>query len=582
VIQQVLRLTTRAARLFGVNAIQEQVRALDRRGDMLDLTPPDELFDVLRSPLAALGFGLDFVHRNDLAGGRRPLATVTSPDWQALLLYLSPSLLQESSSENIHSLTGLAALFEPQEHVYLLSTPAQMPVGFFSATDWMTQAQGVDFRYVSAKSVIDVAREPERRQAAIVRSMLGLPDTRVMRRLQSGEPESAAGSEAQSPRDPAAPDLPRAAVERVTAILERRAKLRGDARKYFGELLDRSQLGRSWAQTGGSPLTGDADADARRVVSWAGNRGPHPSDARYTTLGSLLFAALKDASVEEAADLLAVIQVHRLSRDARIVESLGVVPQLPSSSAPGVAADFFDDFLIEPEIGSELDPELQGLFQPDVQTWDVGFVSRAVAHSAAVCRVETVEGKTLGTGFLVARTCVLTCHHVLPRRDGREEIEPAQVVLRFGCLTGPSGEEGRGILVRLATDTPVLTTSPVNELDFALLQIEVYENSLLKAEPLRGTDGRLPARGDAIHMLHHPGGATMKLTLSPDGVSRVYADQSVLQYVSKTGGGSSGSPCFDDSWALIGVHRAERGTLYGALREGILFRSIREQIRTWL
>ena len=62
----------------------------------------------------------------------------------------------------------------------------------------------------------------------------------------------------------------------------------------------------------------------------------------------------------------------------------------------------------------------------------------------------------------------------------------------------------------------------------------------------------------------------MKVALSCNGVVDVDANSGKIQYVNKTAGGSSGSPCFNEDWELVALHHAERSRSFGSIREGIL------------
>ena len=57
-------------------------------------------------------------------------------------------------------------------------------------------------------------------------------------------------------------------------------------------------------------------------------------------------------------------------------------------------------------------------------------------------------------------------------------------------------------------------------------------------------------------------------------------------YIKFRDGGSSGSPCFDESWNLVALHHAQINRLFGAvrgsIRQGILFNSIYEEIKSYL
>ncbi len=78
----------------------------------------------------------------------------------------------------------------------------------------------------------------------------------------------------------------------------------------------------------------------------------------------------------------------------------------------------------------------------------------------------------------------------------------------------------------------------------------------------------------------------MKVSISRDGITGVYQERGLIQYVSKTEPGSSGSPCFDENWNLVALHHAQRDRMFssirGTIREGILFNSIYQEIESYL
>ena len=44
------------------------------------------------------------------------------------------------------------------------------------------------------------------------------------------------------------------------------------------------------------------------------------------------------------------------------------------------------------------------------------------------------------------------------------------------------------------------------------------------------------------------------------------------------GGGSGGSPCFDEAWQPVTIHRAEQARLFGAVREGVLLSRLHAEL----
>ena len=74
----------------------------------------------------------------------------------------------------------------------------------------------------------------------------------------------------------------------------------------------------------------------------------------------------------------------------------------------------------------------------------------------------------------------------------------------------------------------------------------------------------------------------MKVAISSDAVTGVYRESGKIQYVNKTMVGSSGSPCFNDSWKVVALHRALKYRSFGSIREGILFGAIFPEIEEFL
>jgi endonuclease G, mitochondrial len=176
----------------------------------------------------------------------------------------------------------------------------------------------------------------------------------------------------------------------------------------------------------------------------------------------------------------------------------------------------------------------------------------------------------------VGPNLVLTNYHVLVFNSGDKLEENAKnTVLRFGCFSSKNDpSEGQGF--RLASD-PIVDQSPVDEHDFLLLRVEdaIQGEEAIRPAPL---DPSIPAEKSPLNIIHHPFGDTMKLSLSGNGVTGIYSDKGLLQYVTRAAEGSSGSPCFNDEWNVVGLHHAQRARSFGSIREGILVHAIYDRI----
>lgn len=115
-----------------------------------------------------------------------------------------------------------------------------------------------------------------------------------------------------------------------------------------------------------------------------------------------------------------------------------------------------------------------------------------------------------------------------------------------------------------------------------MLQVESKIKQEKDIKPARWDGNKLPVEKMGINILQHPEGDSMKLSISQDGITGVYENSGLIQYVNKTALGSSGSPCFDENWCLVALHHAQRAKTFGTIREGILFASIYQEIKSHL
>lgn len=229
--------------------------------------------------------------------------------------------------------------------------------------------------------------------------------------------------------------------------------------------------------------------------------------------------------------------------------------------------------------------ELEGLLRlkRDVASYDMTFIQRASQPASAVCRMELPNQEPIGTGFLVAKNLLLTNYHVIaPDEDSDPNAFLDQIILRFAYVTTNTGEGAEGKTFKLAP-SPLIKFKTVEQgLDYALLRIEDDILSETNLQPISLNSERLPDRDMNIHILQHPDGQTLRVTFSNNGITGVYERDGMIQYVSDTSVGSSGSPCFNDNWELVAVHHAQVPAPFGVKCEGILFKSIFSEISSIL
>lgn len=350
-------------------------------------------------------------------------------------------------------------------------------------------------------------------------------------------------------------------------------------RSYFRDIINRANLPQKWVQEGSDIWTGDANIDARNLINWACAKNINPQDRRYTTLGSILRPVLEeDAGFETACVLAIIIFVYELYQDPILRNNLQIRYQIPSESA-ATSPETSEDSPEFDWLGPTDEIELQSFFRPKPDLLDVGFLRKIVEKATSVCRLELPH--KMATGVLIAPNLVLTNYHVLrPTATSTLENNARQTLLRFGYFTSTTGQEAEKQTFQLASEEPILTYS--EDLDYILLQVEDSINHAQDINPVSWETEEIPQQKQGIFILQHPKGDSMKVAISNNGIIGVYQNQGLIQYVSTTYGGSSGSPCFNENWRLVALHHAERSRSFGIIQEGILFRSIYQEIQTYL
>jgi hypothetical protein len=373
-------------------------------------------------------------------------------------------------------------------------------------------------------------------------------------------------------------------INALTGILARRAfraPLNIGPLGYYRSLILKTNVPQSWQSQRAGGLVGDPEFDARELANWAAEQGTNPADARFTVLGSLLSNVINDVGLEDARFLAALILARGLYHDPRLQEALRLRYKVPvHAELAGAPVEEFG-----PEIewfGPTESVELQFWTRPKPDLQDVGFLKRAIERAASVCRIEFGQLPRRGTGFLIAGNLVLTNYHVLMGASGEDLLENAgDLTLHFGKITAPDGEETMGQSFKLVGDQPVLKSSPVGQLDYALLQADPAILGAQEISPAPLSD-ETPLKGMGLNILQHPGGEALKLALSGDGVESVFPEKGLVQYSTRALGGSSGAPCFNDDWQVVALHHAQRSRSFGTIREGILIRSILPEIEQFL
>lgn len=213
---------------------------------------------------------------------------------------------------------------------------------------------------------------------------------------------------------------------------------------------------------------------------------------------------------------------------------------------------------------------------------DEGYVSvewyrLGLERSRAVARIGLEKSQGLGTGFLIPANgldpalrgqVLVTNYHVIPGMIPHE-----RAVVTFESLDG--GRKTYGV-------KQVLWSSPVDQLDCTVVRLSAQVKGI---EPYPVCAAVPAVQKSRVYVIGHPLGQTLSFSIS-DNLLIDYLDPRI-QYRAPTNPGSSGSPVFDATWALLGLHHAGHQTKMPKLRgggvhaanEGLSFAAIAKQFK---
>jgi nucleoside phosphorylase len=350
----------------------------------------------------------------------------------------------------------------------------------------------------------------------------------------------------------------------------------------FKNWLTRTDIPKNWIQSYGK-FSSDTRIAASELVRSLYTRGINNGNPNFNTLGSLLEILFDEVGFDKARIIAAVMVRYKLIQNEKLLNELIIKYQVPLTLEKNSSPKDYGPNIDWQEPTEDI--QLQGWFNAAPEFFDVGFLMRGIEQAVSVCRIETLAGKALGTGFLIDNDLVLTNYHVLQGENSSPEsisINAQNIILRFGYFTAETGRETEGQTFLLDRTKPVVEYSPTEKLDYVLLRVE---DKISTAKDIKKADcdfDRLPSKGIGLTILQHPEGASMKLAVSWDGITGILKESGLVQYATQTAGGSSGSPCFNEDWKVVALHHAERARSFGSIREGILLSSIYPEIRQYL
>ncbi|OLD96843.1 MAG: serine protease, partial [Cyanobacteria bacterium 13_1_40CM_2_61_4] len=171
---------------------------------------------------------------------------------------------------------------------------------------------------------------------------------------------------------------------------------------------------------------------------------------------------------------------------------------------------------------------------------NIAFLNRGLEVSRAVALVDV--GDWVGTGFMISSSLMMTNSHVMPR----EKLKQSD--FRFNYQLTFDG------VAEVAKSYRAVTGGQFHinpDLDYSIVELEGSPGDDWATVPL---SMMLPSKGTRVNIIQHPAGLPKQISFQNNFVE--YSDEKVVQYITSTLNGSSGSPVFDDFWRVVALHHA--------------------------
>ena len=260
---------------------------------------------------------------------------------------------------------------------------------------------------------------------------------------------------------------------------------------------------------------------------------------------------------------------HNNQVDALVDALLETFPKNPHLKTYKESAVTLMDYTLGPDIKSvdwreDLDEtSLEKITGEFSSLLPINFLSRGLVMAKSVARVCIPKGtkNELGSGFLYKDNWFVTNHHVI--RD-LSSAQKGKVQFNF-----EESDDGNAIETSEYTFDAKESQFFTDKLrDCTIVKLNGNPNEKFGWLSLDQVEVK---KNDFVNIIQHPGGRYKQIALYHNMV--MYADDKVVQYLTDTEPGSSGSPVFNSQWQVVALHNSG-GTL---LEPGTRLRFLRNQ-----
>ncbi|HAU5613110.1 TPA: trypsin-like peptidase domain-containing protein [Citrobacter freundii] len=171
----------------------------------------------------------------------------------------------------------------------------------------------------------------------------------------------------------------------------------------------------------------------------------------------------------------------------------------------------------------------------------VSVLEKLVAASRSVCKIN-IPGKGMATGFMISENTLMTNNHVFSESSeaqGATAIFNYQVDINNHLLQTKIYEiDNSFFFTNEALDFSIVNVKGSPGIEWGFNQLSPQSINV----------------GDDVFIIQHPEGMPKQIGMSDNIIA--YIDDNVIQYLTDTMPGSSGSPIYDDMVRLVGIHHS--------------------------